>query len=75
MSNRGKKKKELKAKQRKEGYVKPVKKSLGSIHDCCGNCKSRFDIFSKFSVKCRNKNSSFFKVEMPKEEHCTAHVH
>lgn len=75
MSSRGKKKKEIKAAQRKEGYVKSAKKKLGSIHDCCGNCKSGLNIFNPFSVKCNNKDSLLYKAQMPKDEHCIAHVH
>lgn len=75
MSSRGKKKKEIKAEQRKEGYVKSAKKKLGSIHDCCGNCTLTSNAFLPGMIKCNNRESGQYKEILPKEEHCIVHVH
>lgn len=50
--------------------IKKTKPKLGSFHDCCGNCKSGLDIFSPLSVKCSNKVSPYFRVQMPKNKYC-----
>lgn len=68
MSSRAKRKKEFRAKNK---AVKKPKQRLGSIHDCCGNCMSGLDIFSKHSAKCNNKVSPYFKFVMPNEDYCT----
>lgn len=68
MSSRAKKKKKFRA---EHGIVRQSKQKLGSIHNCCGNCKSNLDIFSRDSVKCNNKDSRLFRAIMPKNEYCT----